>query len=78
MYAPIQINVATNRSAKTGRLYRSYEIMKRNGVIPPCWLHLWHNGKPVSFATMGEAKEYCRLYLAVRRWWRGRGRRVWL
>ena len=38
------------------------------------WPYTWkkviyHNGKYIAFRTMEEAKEFCRLYLAVRKGW---------
>lgn len=72
---PIMINVQRYRSIETEQMTCQYCIMRREQFN---WLHLWHNGSSVRFRTLEEAKEYCRLYLAVRRWWRGRGRRVWL
>ena len=59
----------TRKGARTCR----YKITKRHSFLSgPVYLNIWHNGEPVGFNTMAEAKEYCRLYLAVRKWWRKR------
>lgn len=68
----LQIEVNRFKTRK-GAIICRYLITKRDCFLSgPVYLGIWHNGEVVAFNTMAEAKEYCRLYLAVRKWWRKR------